>query len=76
MNIYSIYDRVAGVYSEPFLEKNDALAVRRFQYCLSQSPMIKLDCDLFRIGVFDELAGVIQACERPEFIKRYEEVDN
>lgn len=73
MNIYSIFDRVAGVYSEPFYEKSDALAVRRFQFCLSQSSMIKADCDLFRIGVYDEVSGHIDACPKPEFIRRYEE---
>lgn len=74
MNIYTIFDRVAGVHSEPFYEKTDALAIRRFQFCLSQSAMIKLDCDLFRVGSFDELSGCIQALDKPEFVKRYEEV--
>lgn len=74
MFIYSIFDRVAGVYGDPIMEKSDALAIRRFQFCVSRSPMIALDCDLFKIGEFDEVTGVIKAYDNPVFVRRFEEV--
>lgn len=72
MKVFSIFDRVAGVYADPFVEKNDALAVRRFVYSVSRSPMICADCDLYCLGEFDEVRGVIVGYESPQFVKRYE----
>lgn len=67
---YSIYDRVAGVYSEPFLAKRKELAVRKFRYLLQNTPMVASDCDLFCLGEFDTETGLIKAFDKPEFVDR------
>ena len=70
--MFTIYDRVTGVYSEPFLAVNVDTAERRFNYVLSQSPMVKGDCDLFKLGSFNTETGEIIPV-KPEFISHYKE---
>lgn len=70
--LYSIYDRVAGSYGELFAAQKDELAARRFQYVLSNSPMVALDCDLYCHGSYDVESGVITSFEKPVFVCRYE----
>lgn len=72
LKLYSIYDRVAGTYSEPFCMLKDELAVRRFNYIMQNSPMVAKDCDLFAVASFVVDNGVVCGLERPEFICRYE----
>lgn len=71
--IFSIYDRVTGVFSEPFLAVNVETAKRRFNYVISQSPMVKGDCDLYKLGTFNsETADIVPV--KAEFICHFEEV--
>lgn len=71
--IFSIYDRVTGVFSEPFLAVNVETAQRRFNYVLSQSPMVKGDCDLYKLGTFNsETADIVPV--KAEFICHFVEV--
>lgn len=73
LKVYSIYDRVAGSYSELFTALRDELAIRRFGYLMKNSPMVATDCDLFLLGSYDMEKGFIVPCEKPEFVYRYEE---
>ena len=57
--MYSIFDKVAGMYSEPFLAVNEATAVRRFQWQMQNSTMVAGDCALYRVGDFDVDTGDI-----------------
>ena len=68
--IYVVYDRVAGSYGEPFVAQKEALAVRRFQYTMANAPMVKDDCELYAIGLYDTELGVIKAYEKPVFVSR------
>lgn len=67
--IYSIYDKVAGVYAQPFLSQNDATAQRQFNYQMQNSAMVAGDCALYKIGEFDISTGQILPCV--EFICNY-----
>lgn len=69
--IYSIYDRKAKIYSEPFLAQNNAVAQRRFQFLMQNSQMIADDCELHYLGTFDNSTGVIGSVE-PDFVCNFE----
>lgn len=68
LEIYSMFDRVAGQFGSPFLQNNQAEAIRKFNYVVSQSPMVAGDLDLFLIGFFDIDTGVISPCSQPQFV--------
>lgn len=74
-NIYSVYDRVRGVYDSPFVEPNDECAKRAF-LCACSDPRaiyIYADLDLFKIGEFENDTGKINPCQ-PKFICRGERI--
>lgn len=70
--LYSIYDRVSGVYSEPFCALKDELAVRRFNYLMDNSKMVAADCELYSIAKMSFDTGEIFTFPNPEFICKYE----
>lgn len=70
--LYSIFDRVAGTYGEPFLALKPELAIRRFRYLMDNTPMVASDCDLFCLGSCDLESGVVVGLEKPEFVYRME----
>lgn len=72
--MYSIFDKVAGTYSEPFLSVNEATAIRRFNWQLSQSVMVAGDCALYKVGEFDLDTGAITPCVT--FVCNYEVTSN
>lgn len=58
MNVYSIHDRAAGVYTRPFFMQADAAALRSFQdlaadkeHEISRHPG---DYTLFRVGLWND----------------------
>lgn len=72
--MYSIFDKVAGVYSEPFLSLNEATAFRRFQWQMQQSAMVAGDCALYKVGDFNLDTGEIIPCVI--FVCNYEVTSN
>lgn len=73
--LYVIYDRVAGQYQLPTTCKNDDLAIRTFDYVASTMPMVANDLELYAIGEYDyEQAVIVNAYDKPVFIKRYTKV--
>lgn len=69
--IFSVYDRVAGSFSEPFVSPKKELAIRKFNYVMQSAPMVASDCDLYHIGYLDCDTGEITPV-KPEFVLRYE----
>ena len=69
LNIYSAFERVSQSYSEPFTAVNDGVAVRRFNYVLSNSAMVAEDMQLFCLGTLNTDSGVIEP--RQQFICNY-----
>lgn len=59
--LYSIYDKVTGVYGEPFVAVNKQTAIRRFQYLMSQSKMVADDCSLYYLGSYNIDTAVIES---------------
>lgn len=72
--IYCMYDRVSGLYSNPEIAISDGTEVRKFNYMMSNSHMVASDCELYKVGDFDSITGVISAFPKPVFVARYEEV--
>lgn len=70
-NLYSYYDRVSGVYSSPIPSINRASAIRQFVAQVAQG-VSALDMELYEVGTFDILSGVIVPVA-PVFVCRYEE---
>lgn len=71
-SVYSIRDRVTGLYSEPFYSVNKQSALRNFNYLMSNAKMVSSDCELYSIGSFNNETGVFSALEKPEFICNFE----
>lgn len=71
-NLYSVYDRVSGLYGELFSCLKDDLAIRKFNYLMSQQPMFAGDCELYSFGDYDYESGIIQPFAKPIFICKYE----
>lgn len=73
LNVYAIYDRVAGVYGEPFVAKKNELAIRRFNYLMSNAVMVANDCELYCVGYYTPDLGQIglTSCGKPEFVCKY-----
>lgn len=72
MNVYSVFDSVAGVFSRPYFLNNDNLAVRAFGDAVAdKSTGLYVHVDdykLYKIGVFDDISGQLVACDTPQFI--------
>lgn len=70
IRLYSIYDRVASVYADPFTSVNDASAARAFTIA-QQSPDSMLyaapqDFQLWYLGSLDNKSGDLLATDIPE----------
>lgn len=72
LRMYSIYDRLSGIYSEPFVVQNDEVAKRRFNYYCQNAAMIAGDCELYYVGDFECCRGMVYGNDNPIFICRYE----
>lgn len=75
--VYSVYDLKSEFYGPPVLFHNDEDARRGFAsvYSRSDSPMVKYPQDyrVFRLGTFDDNAGVLEMPESglPVFIAEF-----
>lgn len=56
LNVYSIYDKVSNVANKPFVEVNDASAIRAFIDSGKRSPYI-IDYELLKVGTFNQDNG-------------------
>lgn len=62
-NIYSVFDKKAEVFCQPFCSQNDSTAIRDFQYAANDNTTdigrYPLDFSLYFLGVFDDQSGNI-----------------
>lgn len=74
--IYSVYDKRAEIFAQPFLSHNDSTAVRQFNYSLQSAEMVAKDSALYCIGKFDSVSGEITLNDNhiPRFVANYGEV--
>lgn len=68
--VYSIFDRAAQMFAEPWVAVNDVVAIRKFfQSCEGMSQAVAPDLQLFALGEIDMNTGVISSSV--EFIQGY-----
>lgn len=76
--LYSVYDKVSGLFSPPFTAVNDGSAVRTFRYSMQQSDQRAASADDYRlycVGAFDDVSGEVDSvlisaiCEGREVVK-------
>ena len=69
INMYSVYDKKALVYSQPFTAINDEVAQRIMKNCVDNPEhnygLNPEDYQLLRIGEFDDQEGAITPDEKP-----------
>ena len=70
--VYSIYDKVAQVYHNPWVESSDQTAGRAFSLVCADKDTLYGTCPsdfvLYRVGMFNDVSGVFCECEIPEKI--------
>lgn len=58
MKLYSVYDKTAKEFAQPFVAVNDDVAVRNFRdSCSRLSDLVVQDLWLYYVGYFDEKDG-------------------
>jgi hypothetical protein len=62
INLYSIYDKVAETFNDPFKELNNASAIRSFQHSVIDQPH-KDDYVIYHVGTFDTDKGEYNAIQ-------------
>lgn len=77
--IYSIRDKYTGFMS-PMVDQSDDAAKRNFAYAINNNPGVMnfspADFDLYKIGTFDSMKGIIDSIGVAEFICNGSEVFN
>lgn len=70
--VFSYFDRVAGLFSQPILSVNRAVAIRNFVAVMrsGDNSVAAPDMELYEIGSFDSTTGLFTA-KCPEFVARY-----
>lgn len=61
-NLYCILDTCSGVFGDPVVADNDAVAKRVFEYAVSDPSIpdyIRQDSVLYRIATFDRASGEV-----------------
>lgn len=69
--MYAMFDSKAGSYSPPFIDNNDATALRGFAEAVNTNEHFRYspaDYSLYHLGDFDNESGKIVVCEPVEFM--------
>lgn len=75
--IYTILDRVSGLFQDPFVAVNDAVAVRMFKTWTAAPELapVAADLDLFLVGKINLHTGEVEGKDKPEFMYRLSDID-
>lgn len=72
LNVYSIFDVKAKIYSNPFFMSHNGQALRAFSDLVTDSKSMinkhPTDYMLYRLAEFDDNAGIFTALKNPEFL--------
>jgi hypothetical protein len=73
LNVYSIHDKAATAFTQPFFMHNDGLAIRAFQDNVNAKDENNISkhpeqFSLFKLGEYDDATGVITPLPSPDFI--------
>lgn len=69
--LYSVYDKVSGVYGVPTPFVNRASAIRWFRVIIRDNEFAEpTDFELYKVGSFDTDKGVLFSTASPEFVEK------
>ena len=67
MNLYSVHDKIAGVWNLPMYFMNDAVAQRTMENCVANPEhpygLNPEDYELWLVGVYDDTTGHVELLE-------------
>ena len=69
---YSVYDKVSKIYQQPFLQHNDAMAVRSIGDAVKKDEIFSAhakDFALYLVGAFNEETGELTPVEPRKVIE-------
>lgn len=72
-NVFAVYDSCSGIFGDPFIAVNEAVAKRMFEYSLSEPSIpkyIRDDSVLYCIGSYDNTSGYISYDSPPYVVSR------
>lgn len=72
-NVFAVFDSCSGIFGDPFIAVNDAVAKRMFEYSLvnpSIPKYIRDDSVLYCIGCYDNKTGYVSYDSPPYVICR------
>ena len=58
--LYSVLDKLSGIYSYPVAHLNDNCAVRWYVQLLNESKVEPTDYALYRVGIYEQTKGLIK----------------
>lgn len=71
-NLFSVYDKKAGVYSNPFTQITPAAALRDFGQATNDPESLLYsnpeDFDLYHLGQFEDESGKFDLLQNPVFL--------
>lgn len=74
LQMYTVKDKKADAYLQPFTTQTKGLAIRMIQGTLEQQDnnlsKYPEDFSLWKIGEFDENSGIIQGLQEPELVSQ------
>jgi len=79
MNLYVVYDKIAGECGPVFEAKNDGVAMRQYRHLINENPTVDQDdFSLMKVGKIDKESMIIEPGQLLlDFeVKELEEVEN
>lgn len=61
MNLYVVYDKIAGECGPVFEAKNDGVAMRQYRHLINENPtVVQDDFSLMQVGTIDKESMIIE----------------
>lgn len=77
MNLYVVYDKIAGECGPVFEAKNDAVALRQYRHLVSSNPgFVQDDFELMQVGTMNKETMVIEPGQLLLKLDSISEVEN
>lgn len=77
MNLYVVFDKIAGECGPVFEAKNDAVALRQYRHLVASNPgFVQDDFELMQVGTMDKETMVIEPGQLLLKLDSISEVEN
>lgn len=78
LKMYSVYDRAAEAFTQPFFAQTDGWAIRQFTDTVNDTNSMlhkhAEDYTLYQLGVFNDASGLVEVPEEPKRLISAKEV--